>query len=132
MKLFIFLFLSIPAFVSCAHQQPKHFIYGKWESKTSPKNVITFGDNDVLKGESIDEKGNVYYRESYRFIIVDEKTVKIIYTSQPEYKVRIEARAQGIDEIRLDCSAQKSPDGRTMIDLDVNFCSNFEFKRVKD
>jgi len=132
MKIPLFIILTISAFVSCANQTPKHFIYGKWESKTTPKNVITFGVDNFLKGESIDEKGSVYHKESYRFEIVDKKNVRIIYNSQPEYKVRIEAKAQGVDEIRLDCSAQRAPNGTAIIDLAVNFCSNYEFKRVKE
>lgn len=131
MKILLILTLTI-FFVSCADQKPKHFIYGKWESKTSPKNVITFGDDNVLRSESLDEKGDVYHKDSFRFLIVDENTVKVIYHSRPEYKVRIEARAQGPEEIRVACTSQRSPDGTVLVDLAVNFCFNYEFKRVKE
>ena len=132
MKGFVFIFLTIFAFASCGVEKPKHFIYGKWETKYSPKAVFTFGEDNDLESELFDADGKVNRKISYHFIIVDEKNVKVIYNEEGVYRLRIKVTAQADDEIWVDCSAYQTSARQTaFVDL-PEICSYKVLRKTKE
>jgi len=128
----ILLILAIFAFVSCATEKPKHFFYGKWESTyENTKETLRFGEDNFLQTATFGEDDKPHSKESYRFVIIDDKTVKMIYPAGAEYKVRIEARAINDDEIWIECTSQRSAEGRAIIDY-PSVCLFKRLKRVKE
>lgn len=131
-KIGVCLFLLLFTFVSCVNQNPKHLIYGIWESRSEFQNVIlTVSDNDLIKAEFF-TKGGTSYTWSRSFVVVDEKTI-IIYDQPeyPKYKVRIKFKAESGDKILRECSSTPSPEGMIPIDL-PELCKYYEFRRIKE
>ncbi|HRH40636.1 MAG TPA: hypothetical protein PKY82_03255 [Pyrinomonadaceae bacterium] len=126
----IFILLAfITIIASCSNQESKHKIYGKWISVDSPKATLNFLDDNFVSAE-IFAPNDVVYKKRHRFIIIDEKTAEVIENTQPEYKCRIRVTLQTEDKLRFECQCQKSPDGRSIVDL-PELCTYKEFKKVE-
>lgn len=135
-KITVCLFLMLFILVSCANQKPKHLLYGKWESKSGLHSVIlTFGANDLLEGEIFTENKKID-TWSYKYIIVDEKT--LIINTEPEYikfrleyKLRFKFKAESENTITLECRSSPDSQGRRPIDL-PGLCIFHEFRKLKE
>lgn len=135
-KTAICFFLILFTLVSYTNQKPKHSVYGKWESKSGLYNVIlTLGDNDLLEAEVFleNKKTDTW---SYKYIIVDEKT--IVINTEPEYikfrleyKLRIKIKVESEDKITLECRSRPDSQGRIPIDFS-GLCNFHEFRRLKE
>lgn len=129
-KLLIFNSLVVVALiVSCSTPKQKHKLYGKWELVNSPKVILNFQDDDSVSFEKF-APNDIVYKQKQHFVIIDEKTAEIIDNTQPEYKCRVRVFLQGENEIRFDCQCQKSPEGRSIVDLPEP-CTYKQFKKVE-
>jgi len=132
MRKFILLFLICFAFVSCGWQKPqspKHFIYGKWISESSSKFELIFSDDKKCYLKSTREDGKIFESSEYRFVIIDEKSVKIIVDGWEEYKLSVTAKIVNGDKLRIECINLTDSQGRTPVDLPT-IC-NSDYNKVE-
>lgn len=128
MKILIFIF-TIAALMSCAPGKSKHVLYGKWESFVTPKAIYTFSPDDI-KIEVIDADGKLLSSERWGTKIIDERTIKIIQSIDPENKSRIEARIENNDELWIECE-KFGQTLHTPVDYPT-VCNYQRFKRLKE
>ncbi len=123
-------FLIVVFCISCAVQKPNHIIYGEWESVDSPKVILKFGDNHLLKSEAFRINGTVY-KFNYDFNIIDASSVKFFDDSLGDgAKTEVTASVETDNILKINCILGRHSDGRVMTDPPT-ICLCKEFRRLK-
>ena len=130
MRILILIFWIGLFCVSCAVQKPAHIIYGEWESVESPKVILKFDENNLLKSETLRANGTVY-KFDYDFKIIDTSSVKFSDDSLSDgARAEVTAKVEADNVLKINCIFGKHTDGRNMTDP-PNICLYKEFRRLK-
>lgn len=126
----VFTFLVSLVCATCTVQKPIHLVYGKWESTRTPKFILSFSDDNLLRFEATRADGKVY-ESIYHYTINDENSASFFDNSLGDARADITVRIENENKLNLKCLLGKHSDGKSMTDP-PDICLHQEFKKVKE